>query len=218
MNIRLLLIYFFSLSIFISAKAQEDCKLKKDQEGIKIYLCKKEGSSFKTIKVAFETKGTLKSYASGVLNIAGYKEWQNSILNIYTLENINDLELIYYSEVDAPWPVSNRDLIFHLKMDQDSITKSLTVSLKQLPLFIPAKEGIVRIPTANSLLTVIPIDSVHLQVNYVIHVDPGGDIPAFIANVFSTNTPWHTFNNFRIKLANDEFDEIENLPIENYQP
>lgn len=218
MNIRLLLIYFFSLLIFISAKAQEDCKLKKDQEGIKIYLCKTEGSSFKTIKVAFETKGTLKSYASGVLNIAGYKEWQNSILNIYTLENINDLELIYYSEVDAPWPVSNRDLIFHLKMDQDSITKSLTVSLKQLPLFIPAKEGIVRIPTANSLLTVIPIDSAHLQVNYVIHVDPGGDIPAFIANVFSTNTPWHTFNNFRSKLANDEFDEIENLPIENYQP
>lgn len=215
---RILLIHFLLISILSTSFGQENCSLRKDQDGIKVYLCETEESSFKTIKVQFEAKGTLKKYASGVLNMEGYKEWQNSILNIYMLARINELELIYYSEVDTPWPVSNRDLIFHLKMNQDSITKTLTVSLEQLPTYISPKEGIVRIPIANSLLTVTPIDSQHLKVNYVIHVDPGGEIPAFIANMFAANTPWTTFSNFRKKLESGEFEEIENLSIENYIP
>lgn len=208
-------IYIF-FTIWSTSQAQENCHLKKDQDGIKIYLCESEKSSFKTIKVAFEAKGTLKSYASGVLSIDGYKEWQNSILNIYPLKTINQLELIYYSEVDAPWPVSNRDLIFHLKMKQDANTKVLTVSLEQLPTFIPLKTGIIRIPEANSLLTVTPVDKNQLKVKYVIHVDPGGDIPAFIANMFAANTPWHTFSNFRRKLESGQFKEVDSLLIENY--
>lgn len=213
---KILLLFYFLFTICSTSQAQENCHLKKNQDGIKIYLCETEGSSFKTIKVSFKTKGNLKSYASGVLSIDGYKEWQNSILNIYTLKIINQLELIYYSEVDAPWPVSNRDLIFHLIMKQDSSTKILTVSLEQLPNYIPQKEGIIRIPRANSLLTVTPIDKNHLKVNYVIHVDPGGDIPAFIANIFSANTPWHTFSNFKHKLELGVFRELDSLSIENY--
>ena len=216
MNINLTIIMILFSTFFSALKAQENCNLKKDQEGIRIYLCETEGSSFKTIKVSFESKGTLKSYASGVLNINRYKEWQNSILNINILERVNELELIYYSEVDAPWPVSNRDLIFHLTMHQDSISKVLSVSLKQLPDYIPEKNGIIRVPAANSLLTVTPIDSEQLQINYVIHVDPGGAIPAMIANLFASNTPWQTYYNFRKKLELGEFEEFNSSSIRNY--
>ena len=215
---RILLIHFLLISILSTSFGQENCSLRKDQDGIKVYLCETEGSSFKTIKVQFEAKGTLKTYASGVLNMEGYKEWQNSILNIYMLARINELELIYYSEVDTPWPVSNRDLIFHLKMNQDSITKTLTVSLEQLPTYISPKEGIVRIPKAESILTLVPLDATYVKVNYTLNVNPGGEVPAFIANMFAAQTPWQTFSNFRDRLHAENFSKVDVSFISNFTP
>ena len=102
--------------------------------------------------------------------------------------------------MDTPWPISHRDLVFHLKMWQDSTSQVLYVSLEQLPDYIPEKEGIVRIPEAKSLLSVTPINENRVSVSYIIHVDPGGEVPAFIANLFAAQTPWQTFKNYRDRL------------------
>lgn len=196
------IIYLITTLLFLTevSYAQEGCHLKKNEDGIKVYLCETEGSAFKTIKVQFEAEATLIEYAAGLLDVSTYKYWQHNILNPHIIKQINDKEFIYYSEVDTPWPISHRDLIFHLKMDQDSVSQTLFVSLTQLPNYIPEKEGIVRIPKAESLLEVTPIDESRVEVNYVIHVDPGGDVPAFLANMFAAQTPWQTFKNYRERL------------------
>lgn len=192
----LLLFYLF----FSNGYAQEGCHLKKDSEEIKVFLCETEGSAFKTIKVQLEAETTLKEYAAGLLDIESYKYWQYNILDPHILKVINKKEVIYYSEVDTPWPISHRDLVFHLKMWQDSTSQVLYVSLEQLPDYIPEKEGIVRIPEAKSLLSVTPINENRVSVSYIIHVDPGGEVPAFIANLFAAQTPWQTFKNYRDRL------------------
>ena len=211
------IIYISFLTIFYTVGfAQENCSLRKNQEGIKVHLCETEGSLFKTIKVSFEAKGSIKSYASGVLHIENYKSWQGSINHVKTLKQISGTELIYYAEIDAPWPIEQRDLIFHLKVTQNQLSKVLTVTLKEMPTYIPEKEGIIRIPSAESTLTVSPITKNHLKVEYILHVNPGGGIPAFIANMFAANSPWNTFKNFRQKLENGEFKIDYSLPIANY--
>lgn len=208
---------FALLLLFEKVEAQENCHLRKDEEGIKVFLCKTEGSSFKTIKVNFEVKTTLKEYAAGLLAINSYTQWQYNIINPKIIERISNQELIYYSEVDTPWPIAHRDLVFHLKMWQDTSSLALKMTLKQLPNYIPHKEGIVRIPEAESLLTVTPIDADRVSVNYVIHVDPGGEVPAFLTNMFAAQTPWHTFNNYRERLESGIYDKKEIPFIKNYQ-
>ena len=211
------LLSFLIIAASISPSfAQDNCTLRKNQEGIKVYLCETEGSPFKTIKVSFEAKGSIKSYASGVLNINNYKSWQVNISNIKTLKQISKTELIYYSEIDIPWPIDHRDIIFHLTVNQDKKSKVLTIALNHLPTYIPEKEDIIRISLAESALTVTPISSNHLKVEYTLQVNPGGDIPAFIANMFAANTPWNTFYNFRNKLESNEFKIDNSLPIINY--
>lgn len=220
MNFKLffkLTLFIFFIS-FIKSYSQDDCSLRKDNEGIKVYLCESESSPFKTIKVYFEADGTPEAYASGVIDIANYKKWQSSIISIETLKKISERELIYYSEVDAPWPISNRDLIFHITLSQDESTKALTVTLEQLPNYIPKKEGIVRIPSANSVLTVTPLNEHRLSVSYILQVDPGGDIPPILANMFAANTPWNTFNNFRNLLRSKDIKLNPKLNIQNYTP
>jgi len=212
-----ILLSLLIIATFISTtNAQDDCALRKNQEGIKVYLCETEGSPFKTIIVSFETKGSIKSYASGVLDINNYKSWQVSINHVKILKQISKTELIYYAEIDAPWPIEQRDLIFHLKVIQHPVSKKLTVTLKEMPSYMPEQEGIIRIPLAESTLTVTPITTNHLKVEYILQVNPGGDIPAFIANMFAANTPWQTFRNFRNKLESNEFDNNNVAEIINY--
>lgn len=180
-----------------------------------MFLCETEDSPFKTINVNFVAKATLKQYAAGVLDIANYPKWQANILDPHVLKTISDKELIYYCEVDTPWPIAHRDLIFHLEMEQNPSSKVITVTLKQLPKYIPNKEDIVRIPKAQSLLTVTAIDENYVNVNYIIHLDIGGDVPAFLANLFAAQTPWDTFNNYRSLLdsglvSEDAMDFIKN--------
>lgn len=197
--------------------AQQDCKLRKNEQGIKVYLCETEGSDFKTIKVAFRTHGNLAAYAGAVLDVKGYTKWQSNITNIRILKIINLHELIYYSEVETPWPIAHRDLIFHLILKQDSLTKKLQVTLEQLPEYIPKKNNIVRIPEAKSILKVTPLKNNLLEVNYTIHVDPGGQVPAILANLFAANTPWQTFYNFKNLLESGAFNNLQDTDIKNLE-
>ncbi len=180
--------------------AQDNCVLKKDDDGIKIYLCENEDSNFKTIIAEYEVPATLSQYAAIVLDIASYKEWQYKAIDPHIVKKVSDTELYYYTEVQAPWPVNNRDLIFHLKMKQDVINKTLTVELTEIPDFLPEKKNVIRIPKAHSLLTVTPASKGHVYVRYVLDIDPGGAIPAWIANMFAAQAPWNTFNNFRNRV------------------
>lgn len=180
--------------------SQANCDLRKDNDGIKVYLCESEISNFKTIVVDLEVPATLSQYAAVVLDIENYHQWQYKAINPRQVGKISKTELYYYSEVETPWPISNRDMIWHLRMSQDSLTKVLTVDLLETPDYLPEVEGVVRIPKAHSTLTVTPIDKTNVQVHYSLDVEPGGEVPAWISNMFAAQAPWQTYNTFRKRI------------------
>ena len=135
-----------------------------------------------------------------MLDIASYEEWQYKTFGTEVVKKVSQTELYYYSEIKTPWPTSNRDFIFHLKLNQSSETKVVTMSLTEMPDFVPRKEGVVRLPKANSILTLTPLDSENIKVRYVLDVDPGGEIPAWVSNMFAALAPWNTYNNLRNRL------------------
>ena len=188
------------------ASGQSDCILKKDKDNIKVYNCKTEDSDFKIVRAEFELNATIDQYIATVLDVPKYKEWHYRSVNPKILKKISDSELIYYTQVSAPWPVSNRDLILRLKLDYDSTTKVLTSSLECIPDYLPTVENVVRVPKSYSEITFTPINDSKLKVEYFIHVDPGGQIPAWVANIFSTQGPYETFKKLidRLEHQNDK--------------
>jgi len=194
---KFLILFFSGLFAVAIASAQTNCQLKKDDEGIKVFLCDSEISDFKTIVVDFVAPATLSQYAALILDVDNYYTWQYKIEQQKVVARKSKTDLHYYSLVETPWPTANRDMIFHLQMSQDSITKVLTVLLTQVADFMPEVDGVVRIPMAHSVLTVSPLDKTNVHVRYVLDIDPGGYVPAWVANMFSALAPWHSYNNFR---------------------
>lgn len=214
MRFGVIIILLFFIRPF--AYTQDNCSLKKEGEGVKVYLCENGKTAFKTIIVELEVPATLAQYAAKVLDVENYPNWQDRVINQKILKQVSNTELYYYSEVNVPWPSTNRDYIFHLEMVQDPSTKIIQMTLEEIPDFIPENDDIVRVPFAKSMLTITPLDSNLVSVRYELDVDPGGEIPAWLVNMFAANTPYNTYINFRQQIVEQGDNKKEVSFIENY--
>lgn len=193
---------FLTLLILLmyQANAQQDCEFQMVRDGIKVYTCKRTNSDFKAVRASFEVKASLDLYASIVLNVEDYKYWNFAATNPKIIERINDQELVYYSEVEAPWPVTDRFVVLHLTVREDPETDHLWVILENVPDKLPQKDGLVRVKEYYSALEVIPQGNGLLRINYFLEVDPGGTIPAWAINLVSTKFPINTFSNLKKRI------------------
>lgn len=198
---------FMVTSMSVIAVAQQNCTLKKDAENIKVYSCETQDSDFKSVRAEFELNASIEEYRAIVLDVDHYKEWHYRTVNPRLLNIVSASELIYYTQVSAPWPVNNRDLILRLSLAQDSITKVLTVTLESIPDYLPEVEDVVRIPESYSVMTLTPVEESRLKVDYRIQVDPGGQIPPWLANMVSTQAPYQTFKNLMERLESKKNDK-----------
>src|SRR6202022_1284879 len=89
--------------------AQSPWELKKDKDNIRIYSRSVTGCKFNELKAVFDLPGTLSQLRSVLSDVINYKDWVYSTEFTKLIENRNDTEIVYYSRIGAPWPVSNRD-------------------------------------------------------------------------------------------------------------
>lgn len=193
-------IFIYLLLLSLIGKSQSNCDLKKEKSNIKIYSCPTQESSFNTIRAEFEVNSTIEKYISIVLDIESYKEWRYHESNHRLILSISNKELIYYNQVDAPFPVSDRDMVSHLSISKDSLKNVFTITTESKPDYLPPVNNLVRIPRSKSVMTLTPIGPSKLKASCVIDVDPGGQIPAWVINTFGTQAPYETFKNLIGKL------------------
>ena len=119
---------------------------------------------------------------------------------------------MYYSEVDIPWPASNRDFIVRLKVTQDERTKAVTVEGENKPALLPENKNIVRIRQSYSKWLITPLQNGHVQIEYLLQVDPGGTVPAWLINMFATTGPFESFQKLRMQVKKTSYSHV-NLPF-----
>lgn len=179
---------------------QYNWKPEKDKNGIKIYLSDVAGSSYKAVKVECTLTGTYAKLISILANVAGMKNWIYHNKQSFLLKKYSALDFVYYSETSMPWPLSNRDLALHLKINTDSLPKFLTIKGYNEPHFFPEIPGLVRIPYYKATWTVTMPASQSVHIVYILEMDPGGSIPASLANSFVDKGPFETFSNLAEQL------------------
>lgn len=186
----------FLLSFPSFGQADSDCELRKDEEGIKIYSCKSGQSKYKVIKADFTVNTTLSEFAQVMLDIDQYTTWQYNTVKSRVIKKINEHEVVYYTEISAPWPLNNRDVTVHLTITTDH-TKKLVVSSRSVEGYIPKKENTVRVPMSNATWVVTAESDTRLRVNYTLQVEPGGSVSPWMINMVSDEGPFESFRDLR---------------------
>ena len=208
-----LIVTFFSLAIFV--RAQGDWKLERDKEGIKIYSRGKTDSKIKSLKAVCTVKSTLAQMTAVLLDIKNQDEWfyhtTSSVLKV-----VSPAELYYYAELNFPMPFSNRDFVEHITVFQNPATRVLTMTVQNIPDYIPPKKGIVRVERSQCKWVVTPIDQDSLLLEFTLFSDPGGSIPAWLVNMMSFYVPFETFKKLRIQLLKPEYQNVTMSFIKNF--
>jgi len=212
---RLFFALFALVMITNTAMAQNDWKLSTDKEGIKVYTSLMPGSKIKAIRVESTLDATPSELVAMVMDIKNSPQWVYHTKSAALIKQVSPSELYYYSEVNLPWPVANRDFVAHLIVTQDPDTKIVTIAGPVVPGLVPEKKGIVRIDHSNGKWTITPTASGQINVEYTIFVDPGGDLPSWLVNMFATQGPLQIFRSLKQQLQKPEYKNIDVAFVEN---
>lgn len=199
------LLAFLIFTLQIPTHAQEKWALATDHSGIKVYTRHIADSKIKAVKVVSVMQASSSQLIAAILDIQTCTDWVYHSKKNVLLKQISPLELIYYSEVEVPWPVENRDFVVHIKAEQDPQTKITTINSPCIPGHVPVKEDLVRISQSVGKWVITPLAKDQVTAEYTLEVDPGGSIPAWLINLFATKGPMETFKKLKVHLQHDVY-------------
>lgn len=203
---------FIALAFCCRLFGQEDWKLSESKEGMSVYTRTFPDSKFKAIKVELSLDATLSQLVAVVLDVNTGADWVYATKSSVLLKRVSPAEVVYYSEVKLPWPVHNRDFIAQLTATQDPATRVVTIYGPVVPDLIPVKKDIVRVRKSEGKWVITPIAKGRIKVEYTIRLDPGGDLPAWLFNLFVTKGPAESFANLKLQLKKPQYANVH-LPF-----
>ena len=210
--------FFISLFMVLtvtSASAQNDWKLSADKEGVKVYTSIVPDSKIKAVKVECDLNASQSQLVAVIMDINTATDWVYHVKSAKLVKQVSPSELYYYSEVSLPWPAANRDFVAHLTVSKDPSTKVITIDGPAVPGYVPIKKGIVRIDNSFGKWVITPLGADQVHVQYSIHVDPGGSLPAWLVNIFATDAPLKIFENLKVQLQKPAYKNTTLAFVEN---
>lgn len=185
------------------ANAQENWKLVKEETGIKVYTKPESGSDYKAFKAEMQVSCKIEDIVGILKSSDSINSWIVNCRGIELLKT-DDNDQYYYIETQLPFPFKNRDMVYHFQYITIN-SEQVRVNVTGMPEYIEPIEGIVRMAKANGYWLLTSLDTDKILVTYQMHVEPGGLIPAWLANPFIVNVPFSTFKELRkISIIKDK--------------
>jgi len=191
------------------AIAQNEWELKTERDGVKVYQKEVQDSKIKALKVICEYASTPTTILAVLMDVENGTEWIYHTKSCKLIRQVSPLELYYYSEVSLPWPLENRDFVAHLTATVDRRSNVVTVNGPVVPGYVPEKKGIVRINHSKGMWIITPVEKNLIRVEYTLQVDPGGNLPPWLVNMFAAEGPIQSFKKLKHMLNKPEYQQID---------
>lgn len=181
----------------VQADSENDWRLVKDKSGIRVYQRSVPDSKMSAFRATMRVKGSFSSWVAMLDDVPAIADWMSNVKSARTIEKVSDTERFVYTVNDTPPPAEDRDLVARVIWSQDEKTGIATMSMTASPERMPLVPGLVRIPRMDGYWRLTPVGAGELEVEYYLHATPGGEVPAWIANLVARDHPYFTMKNAR---------------------
>jgi hypothetical protein len=183
------------------AVCQDDCVLKKQKDDLKVYSCLSKNEKLNSIKTELILEGTtLDRLFAFVWDVENYVNWQYNTLDVTILKKTSSTSMIYRTVVEAPWPLSNREMFTEMESEYDPIGKTLKIVTRNIDYQFPTNEDLVRVPYSMGVWSVTMLGN-SLKIVYTLTIDPGGSVPSWLLNMAIAEGPYQAFSNLKETLS-----------------
>lgn len=182
---------------------ERDWVLITDKDGVKVYRSHTDDSPIKTFRG--ETDVSLEDFRSIGAIMDDYdfvSSWLHMVSEIEGFKRPSPYQREVWLTTRLPWPVSDRDVVLEVLMEQDPDTYTVRMPFRQV-VRIPEKDKYVRIPRMDGYLEFVPLEPGRIHLTIEVILDPGGRLPAWLANLILRDIPYFSLKSFR-KVANTE--------------
>lgn len=190
-----------------NAEAGEQWRLVSDKNGIQVYMRHADDARIKTFRGVTRLQIQSLHLMSGVLNdTPNMQRWMHFISKANEIRRADYLNREYQFLTALPWPLADREATVQLLVRQDPASKAVTVHVVNKADLLPPNPDYVRIPQMQGRFAFAPTGKEHeVEVTYELIMDPGGYIPAWIANIVLKDIPYFTLEKLRRVVERPEY-------------
>jgi len=195
---KILWLCFSALLLFPPVEVQ-DWELRKEKDGIRVFIKKIPDSPMNAFRGEMELVSTLDKIESLFKDVARFTEWSPGAKKVEPLKEEANTRT-FYLQTEAPWPVTDRDGIYRFVFQKEA--GKLKISATCLPDYLPPRKNHIRVPKSEGYWQFEEQADGLLRVIYENHSEPGGSIPGWLANSTVVNLPYQSLKNLRQMIQN----------------
>ncbi len=170
------------------------------EDGIEVYTAVLPDSRIRAFRGVARIDAPLADVAALIADTARMPDWFPDTEHAATIMDASGTEYAY-TVTDAPWPVADRDVVLHASSSFDAATHSMRIDLRAVPDAYPEQPRRVRVREASGYWLLRALDADSTEVEFSMHLDPGGGVPKWLVNSRIVQTPHKALANMRAKLA-----------------
>jgi len=186
-----------------------------EHKGIKIFSSRVSGSDIHGFKGELELKVSLKTLISLFNDMANYTRWVQHLAEMEILEKVDATEYIVRQVLNVPWPMQQREVIMRTRL-VGAGDNALAIAMQEEPDYLPLNPKYHRVRHARGSWVFTPDGHGVVQVIFVMHLDPGNDVPAAASNAGMFEVPFYTLNNLRNLLQDKSYNPPWPQELEQY--
>jgi hypothetical protein len=181
--------------------AQNEWTILKEKDGIRISSRHSPASPFNDIRVELDLTGNIDQLEAILVNVSKYKERSYATKVSRLVKSLGPGKLIYYTEIEVPWPATNRCFYANFELKKNLTEKSMHIIAVNIPDYQPVPKDLVQVPLTRGTWNITTITNKSIHVDYILEMNPGGSLPVWVLNLFSTKGPMESFENIKKKMS-----------------
>jgi hypothetical protein len=178
---------------------QADWKFRIEHKGIKIYSSKVNGSDIHGFKGEAEIEVSLKKLISLFHDMPSYNRWVHHLVEMHVLDNSDPVEYVVRQIIKTPWPLQPREVIMRTGLTSAG-DNSVVLTMKAEPDYLPGNPEYHRVRHATGMWVFRPTTEGRVNITFVMHIDPGKDVPSTLSNAGMFEVPFYSLNNLKTLL------------------
>jgi len=175
-----------------------------DRNDIQVYMAHDDDARIKTFRgvTEFDVQ-EWKAFGAHVDDYEFVASWLHMVSEIRELGRQSSTVRDIYVTTRLPWPVSDRDAPLRLTLNQDQETHAWHVHYVLMPGRLPEDPSFVRIPQMEGNIIFEPLTPGRVRMTFEVVLDPGGYIPAWLANLILRDIPYFSMRRYS-RVVNSE--------------
>ena len=205
----------FSLSVSANAIDfnQLDWRESVTRDNLTIELAPVEGQSIKAFRATSVYNATLEQMVGIITDMSTFSKWVHGAEEAHVIKKLDHRSQACYYVNAIPWPLKNRDGVIVQTLERVD-DNTVRINLSTMNELAEENPKYVRIRQLEGAWVLKRLNAQQVELTYLMHLDPTGNIPSPIVNLMLTETPEKTLSNLHKMNLSHYNDSIAGLALE----